>query len=87
MTYFGVSLANGRLKASHLEPLVAKVRAKVASWKTKLLSQAVKLILLKHVLSSMVSHLLAVMNVPKVVLTKLNTILSNFYFFFGRVQW
>lgn len=79
MNYLGAPLVDGRLKAYHLDTLVVKVRAKVASWKATLLSQGGRLILLKHVLTSMASHLLAVMDVPKVVLSKLNTILLTFF--------
>lgn len=39
VTYLEAPLVDGRLKACHLEPFVAKVGAKVAGWKAKLLSQ------------------------------------------------
>ncbi|XP_040987641.1 uncharacterized protein LOC121235358 [Juglans microcarpa x Juglans regia] len=77
--YLGVLLVNGKLKACHLEQLVVKVRSKVAGWKVKLLSQGGRLILLKHVLSSMASHLLVVMDVPKIVIKKINAVLSTFF--------
>lgn len=57
---------------------MVKIRNKVAGWKMKLLSQGGCLVLLRHVLSSMATHLLSVLNVPKVIFTKLNSILSTF---------
>ncbi|XP_042980145.1 uncharacterized protein LOC122310315 [Carya illinoinensis] len=77
--YLGVPLVTGRLTARHLEPLVNKVRNKVASWKVKTLSQAGRLTLIKHMLSCMATHLLAVLNVPQILLSKLNSILSTFF--------
>ncbi|KAG2668049.1 hypothetical protein I3760_15G142300 [Carya illinoinensis] len=77
--YLVVSLVTGRLTARHLEPLVNKVRNKVAGWKVKTLSQAGQLTLIKHVLSCMATHLLAVLNVPQILLSKLNSILSTFF--------
>lgn len=64
VTYLGVPLVRGHLKACHLYLLVVKIQAKVAGWIAKLLSQGERLILLKHVLSNMVSHLLVVMDFP-----------------------
>lgn len=69
----------GRLTACHLEPLVDKIRNMVAGWKVKLLLQGGRLILLKHVLTSMAFHLLAVLAVPKVVINKINSILSTYF--------
>ncbi|KAG6713393.1 hypothetical protein I3842_05G149300, partial [Carya illinoinensis] len=45
--YLGVPLVTRRLTARHLEPLVNKVRNKVAGWKVKTLSQAGQLTLIK----------------------------------------
>lgn len=79
VVYLGAPLVVGRLKVQDLEPLMNKVRKKVAGWKFKILSQGGRLILIRHVLSSMASHLLAVLNVPKEVLNKINGILSSFF--------
>lgn len=69
----------GRLTARALEPLVTKISTKAAGWKFKILSQGGQLTLLRHVLSCMATHLLVVLKVPKVVLLKLNSILSTFF--------
>ncbi|KAF8413601.1 hypothetical protein HHK36_001593 [Tetracentron sinense] len=79
VVYLGVPLVVGRLKVRDLEPLVTKIRNKVAGWKYKLLSQGGRLTLLGHVLSSMSMHLLAVLNIPKAVHHKIDSILSTFF--------
>ncbi|KAG6729530.1 hypothetical protein I3842_01G032600 [Carya illinoinensis] len=60
------------------EYLVEKVRKKIAGWKFRLLSQGGRLILVKHVLSSMSIHLMSVMNVPGSILSRINSLLANF---------
>ncbi|KAG2682183.1 hypothetical protein I3760_11G180000 [Carya illinoinensis] len=76
--YLGGPLSSGRLTARMFEPLASKIRGKVAIWKGRLLSQGGCLILIRHVLSCMATHTLAVLAVPKMVLRKINTILSSF---------
>lgn len=70
--YLGAPIVVGHLKVRDLEPLVTKLKRKVAGWKFKLLSQGGRLILLRHVLSSMATHLLAVLN-------KINALLYTFF--------
>ncbi|XP_040990944.1 uncharacterized protein LOC121238169 [Juglans microcarpa x Juglans regia] len=77
--YLGVPLVRGQLKAGHFDQLIVKIRANVAGWKAKLFSQGGRLIFLNHVLSSMASHLMAVLEVPQIVLKKINSILSTFF--------
>ncbi|KAG2685816.1 hypothetical protein I3760_10G143300 [Carya illinoinensis] len=77
--YLEVPLVTGHLTARLLEPLVNKILNKVAGWKVKTLSQAGRLTLIQHVLSCMATHLLAVLNVPQILLSKLNSILSTFF--------
>lgn len=61
-----------------MEPLVEKIRNKVAGWKLQLLSRGGRLILLRHVLSSLPLHILSVIYIPKVTLDWINSILANF---------
>ncbi|KAJ0095449.1 hypothetical protein Patl1_15066 [Pistacia atlantica] len=79
ITYLGVPLVSGRLTSRHLEPLIEKIRRKIAGWKLKLLSQGGRLTLMKHVLACMSTHLLAVLNVPMKVFSRLNSLLSTFF--------
>ncbi|TXG69366.1 hypothetical protein EZV62_004301 [Acer yangbiense] len=78
VTYLGAPLVYGKLSSRILEPLVEKIRNKIAGWKFKLLSQGGRLILLRHVLSSMPIHLMSVVNVPGVTISKINSLLANF---------
>lgn len=71
--YLGVPVVVGRLTAHHLHFLVEKVQKKIASWKMQLLSQGGRLVLLRHVLSCMATHLLSVLSIPKSVFKTLNS--------------
>ncbi|KAF5452775.1 hypothetical protein F2P56_027742 [Juglans regia] len=75
----GVPIVTGRLKASDFTDLLGKVKKKIAGWKMKLLSIGGRTVLLRHVLSSMATHLLAVLHVPKIVIRELNKLLSSFF--------
>ncbi|KAG2674106.1 hypothetical protein I3760_13G120400 [Carya illinoinensis] len=79
VTYLGVPLVEGRLTSRVLEPLIEKIQKKVAGWKLHLLSQGGRLTLIKHVLSCMTTHHLAVLNVPMKIFKKLNSLISTFF--------
>lgn len=55
-----------------------KIGKKLLEWKQKLLSQGGRLVLLRHVLSSMPIHLLSVLHTPKAVIKKLNSLFASF---------
>ncbi|KAF5474793.1 hypothetical protein F2P56_006657 [Juglans regia] len=78
-TYLGVPIVDGRLKACDFGDLLGKVNKKIAGWKMKILSAGGRTIMLRHVLSSIATHLLAVLDVPKVVIRSLNKLLSSFF--------
>ncbi|XP_042939510.1 uncharacterized protein LOC122274547 [Carya illinoinensis] len=63
----------------HLEDMMNKVRQKISGWKMRLLSSGGKLILLRHVISSMAIHLLAVLQVPQVTISKIHQLMSSFF--------
>ena len=50
----------------------------MAGWKAKLLSPGGKLILIKHVLSSIPIHVLSVFDVPQRVINRIQSIMVNF---------
>ncbi|KAG6658115.1 hypothetical protein CIPAW_04G137600 [Carya illinoinensis] len=77
-TYLGVPLHVGRMTIRLFEPLLLKLQKKLAGWKSNILSFGGKIILLKHVLSSMPIHVLSVMNLPKGVFKAIKSIFSNF---------
>lgn len=78
-TNLGVPIVDDRLKIRHLDPLIERGEKKLAGWKNRLLSQRGRLILLRHVLSSMPIHLLSVLHLPKAILRKLNSQFASFF--------
>ncbi|KAK3184524.1 hypothetical protein Dsin_031810 [Dipteronia sinensis] len=70
-TYLGVPIVDGKLRVSQFDPLIQKISKKIEGWKSRLLSQGGRLVLLRHVLSSMPLHLLSVLNKPKTVFKKI----------------
>ncbi|XP_042958232.1 uncharacterized protein LOC122293851 [Carya illinoinensis] len=77
--YLGVPIVMGRLKVYDFGDLIGKFNKKVAGWKMKLISTGGRVILLRHVLSSMATHLMVVLQVPHGVYVALNRIMSSFF--------
>ncbi|XP_042964739.1 uncharacterized protein LOC122298962 [Carya illinoinensis] len=77
--YLGVPIVMGRLKVCDFGDLIGRFNKKVAGWKMKLLSTGGRVILLRHVLSSMATHLMVVLHVPHGVYVALNRIMSSFF--------
>lgn len=77
--YLRAPIVDGRLKAVHFEGLLERIRKKLAGWKNRLLSQGGRLVLLKHVLTSMPIHLLSVIQVAKLVIRKINNLCASFF--------
>ena len=76
--YLGCPIFKGMSKQVYFEEVVKKISKKVEGWKSKQLSPGGKLILLRHVLSSIPIHTLSVFDIPMVVVERINRILSNF---------
>lgn len=70
---------DGRLKIRHFFPLLEIVEKKLSGWKSRILSQGGRLVLLRHVLTTLPLHLLSVLQVPKAVITKLNGLFAKFF--------
>jgi len=71
-------LTRGETKQCYFEDLVAKFQKKGAGWKAKLLSPGGRLTLVRHVLSGIPIHTMAVFDVPLGVLHRLDSIMANF---------
>ncbi|KAF5198564.1 hypothetical protein FRX31_011849 [Thalictrum thalictroides] len=78
MEYLGVPIFYGKAKAIYFEELLNRVRRKMDGWSNKLLSHGGRLILLKHVLSSMPIYLFSAFSVPKSIVKALEVLFSNF---------
>ncbi|XP_058073110.1 uncharacterized protein LOC131221824 [Magnolia sinica] len=77
--YLGVPLSKGRIPAPQLHQLVQRIIRRIDGWKAKLLNQAAKLVLIKHVLSSIPIRMLAAINIPKSVSKSINRAMANFF--------
>ncbi|XP_042973035.1 uncharacterized protein LOC122304835 [Carya illinoinensis] len=77
--YLGVPVVYGRLKLIHFPDIIHRIRMKFEGWKINFLSTGARLILLKHVLSSIPVHLLSVLHVPTMVFHQFNKIFSTFF--------
>lgn len=76
--YIGIPLHHDKLRREYVQPLVDKITRKIASWKGKLLSYAVRIVLIKTCLSSIPTYLLSFIKFPKWAIKALNTHLANF---------
>jgi hypothetical protein len=77
--YLGVPIFPGRVKAWYFEDLLVKIYKKIEGWKMRYLSAGARLLLIKHVLSSLPVHLLSVLPVPKQIFGKINRLFSTFF--------
>jgi hypothetical protein len=77
-TYLGCNIFSGKSRPIYFDNIIQKIQDKLASWKAKLISKGGKLILIKHVLSSIPIHSLTIFDIPKTVITKIHSILANF---------
>ncbi|CDP11300.1 unnamed protein product [Coffea canephora] len=84
LSYLGCNLYAGRRKKVYFQFLIDKFITKLAGWQKKLLSQGGRLILIKHVLSAIPTHVLAIMDPPSGVLKELEQIMANF--FWGQTE-
>nr|XP_027124765.1 uncharacterized protein LOC113741433 [Coffea arabica] len=79
VTYLGCPLFEGRRVKALFSNLLSKVSQRIASWHGRWLSMSARAILIKHVLSSMPIHILAVIEPPKGVISDLERILARFF--------
>ncbi|XP_027167252.1 uncharacterized protein LOC113767379 [Coffea eugenioides] len=78
-SYLGCNLYAGHRKKEYFHFLIEKFVAKLAGWQKKLLTQGGRLILIKHVLSAIPLHVLAVMDPPKAVIHSLERLMARFF--------
>ncbi|XP_027182051.1 uncharacterized protein LOC113780452 [Coffea eugenioides] len=76
--YLGVPLVRGRMGTIVFDPLLAKLRARLFHWSSKLLSTGGKIVLIRHVLGSIPLYLLQAICPPKTVVTALGRICNSF---------
>ncbi|VFQ65925.1 unnamed protein product [Cuscuta campestris] len=77
--YLGAPICKGKLKKTDCGELFKHFNKYIDSWYSKTLNQSGRLILIKHVLSSIPLHLIAAHTLPKSVITKLHSMMANFF--------
>ncbi|KAK9077285.1 hypothetical protein SSX86_005622 [Deinandra increscens subsp. villosa] len=78
-SYLGIPIgANMRLK-KHWEPIVQKFKSRLNSWKSTILSQGGKAILIKSVLGSLPSYFLSLFRAPTCIILELERLRKNFF--------
>ncbi|VFQ84597.1 unnamed protein product [Cuscuta campestris] len=77
--YLGSTIVKGKLRRIHCKDLVERFEKKLNAWYSKKLNQMGRLILIKHVLSSIPLHLLAAQHLPKSIIKNLNRQMANFF--------
>ncbi|XP_070031030.1 uncharacterized protein [Nicotiana tomentosiformis] len=78
-TYLGCPIFYTKMRKDHYEDLIKKVKAKLHSWKGKLLSFGGKATLISSVLQSMSVHMLSVLDPPNNILEHLHKIFARFF--------
>lgn len=76
--YLGAPIFRGKPTVMLFDGLLNKLRGRLHHWSSKLLSQGGKVVLLRHVLSTMPLYLLQVVNPPKAVLVAMGRICNSF---------
>nr|XP_027067853.1 uncharacterized protein LOC113693523 [Coffea arabica] len=82
--YLGCKLVKGKMRMEHFQPLIDRIQAKLVGWKNRLLSPGGRLILIKHVLSSIPIYTLAVSELPRGVIKRIEKLMSTFLW--GEVE-
>ncbi|XP_042944727.1 uncharacterized protein LOC122278613 [Carya illinoinensis] len=82
--YLGLPSYVGRSKTQAFNSVLDRTKAKLASWKINMLSQAGKETLLKAVLQSIPTYSMGIFKFPKTILKRVNQLLQSFWW--GRKE-
>ncbi|VFQ77929.1 unnamed protein product [Cuscuta campestris] len=77
--YLGATICKGILRKPHCDHLVAHFDKHLLSWYSKTLNPMGRLILIKHVLSSIPLHVLTVHTIPASIINSLHSRMANFF--------
>lgn len=77
--YLGVPVGPGKRQARHFQHIIDRIMERTNGWQAKLLSDAGRLVLIKHVLSLIPIHILSATTIPEICLKKIESILANFF--------
>lgn len=87
LKYLGCMLYKGRARRQYFQDLVDKITLRLNGWSRSLLSQGGRLCLIKHVLSAIPLHTLAVLEPPKQVLRQMELLFSRFFWGNDKHSW
>nr|XP_027082456.1 uncharacterized protein LOC113704781 [Coffea arabica] len=76
--YLGFPLYIGRCKSLYFGEVCHAISARILSWRSKLLSPGGRLVLIKHVLSSLPTHLLSAAVIPVATFKSIERLCANF---------
>ncbi|KAJ4779711.1 RNA-directed DNA polymerase (reverse transcriptase)-related family protein [Rhynchospora pubera] len=77
--YLGALLAGNSSAKKTGQLILDKMRAKLAGWKTHMLSHAGRLVLLKSVLMSLPVYYMSVERLPKGIIKEMNSLMAKFF--------
>lgn len=78
LVYLGVPIFLGTSRHSYFNQLLHSIRARLDGWKAKCLSSAGRLIMVKHVLSSIPVHISFVIPIPSKTSSQIEHLMRNF---------
>lgn len=82
--YLGFPLAVGRIKKVYFTGIITTIQRKIEGWQARFLSQGARLILIKHVLSSIPIHILASTPIHEGLHQTLEQSFANFFWGYSQ---
>ncbi|QHO37630.1 Putative ribonuclease H protein [Arachis hypogaea] len=79
MNYLGIPLGANPRRIETWKPVIRKVEDRLKGWKSRYLSKAEKLVLIKAVLNNLPMCYLNLFKMPKAVATKITSLQSRFF--------
>ncbi|KAL9682438.1 hypothetical protein QQ045_014236 [Rhodiola kirilowii] len=77
-TYLGAPLFPGRVKIAYFQNVEDKIRARIGGWIGNLISIGGKLIIIESILNSLLTHILAALPTPMMVINRINSMFASF---------
>lgn len=81
-TYLGLPFCTGTSVSSPFKPLIDKLKRKLGGWKTKVLSQAGRCVLIKSVAQFILVYTMQTFFLPKAICAKLDGFMRDFWWGF-----